>query len=158
MAGFELVKLIDGHHVHGAKAIDLPAEVRDVLFRRCGCRHRRFRSRLCGFLGVVCVVFDLADGNNVGRLGVFDLRHHVVERHLQRFDARFGEMRQMAFGCRPRYFELGHLLVRRLEAFARIANRGFVPIGLLTKIVDSVLGHADVGAQGFKPCTVAIEQ
>ena len=85
------------------------------------------------------------------------LGHDVVQRLLQRVDARLRQVREAALLGRARHFELAHLRVNRFERLAGLARRTLDAIGLLAEIGDRLLGRAHVDAKRVQPLAVAIE-
>ena len=141
----KLVELIDGHHVDRAQAIDLAAASRamcssgvaEAAMAGSGAASAASSAvfhprRHHGSAEVGTLAVDRAGLGSTG--SGLHFGHHLVERHLQRVDARLREMRQMALLGRARHFELAHLGLNRFERLSRVAHRGFDAIGLLPKI------------------------
>ena len=96
VARFELVELLDGHHVHRTEAVDLRFQRDDGFFGAHANRDpgsgfaRRVRgSRVPGSAGSSAsgsgssAVIAAASGRGLARaLHLFDVREHRIERHL----------------------------------------------------------------------------
>ena len=123
MALFELVELLDRHHVDRAEPLDLPLQLRDRFLGRVraagaggssASAARRRRPRVSALLALHRLVDR---GERVFRRGLAGLaaavwrhfRGDVVERHLQRFVARGGEMAEIGFRGRARHLEAAWL-------------------------------------------------
>jgi len=132
MARFELVELLDRHHVDGPQPIDLGSQPGDRLLgaqRTLGRCHdggvdvdRIGRILVAGF-AVGLARLDLvvrADDARVRRcpalaLELFHFRNDVVDRRLNALDACGSEMREPAFGCRSRDVEFSNRAANGLK-------------------------------------------
>ena len=125
---FELVELLDGHHVHRSQAIDFCLESRDGFL---GGHRGRWCLRLSGDRGRiraghygVIVGFGIwflgGDGCRIRRgqtrlLHLLDFRQNLVQRDLHGVHARLREVGQVALGGRALDLEIGRLGANRLD-------------------------------------------
>jgi hypothetical protein len=158
---FQLVELLDRHHVDRPEAIDLGSQRGDGILGAEGALGSRSDSGLArfpfpvtmGFLDVVAViavrpVCGVQDAG-VGRCATlpFELLHFdddVVDGGLQQFEGRGGQVRQVAFGRRAREVKICNRRPDGFESGPPFLDDRFVFFRARPPGGDRLVGVADV--------------
>ena len=167
----ELVELLDRHHVHRTEPLD-PAPQR--CDRLLGAHRALLRDRDRIFRDVrlqpditrrVLVLVDrLLGAQSRGvrnglprRFELLDLAEHLVERGIDGILAGVREVRQIAFGRRPRDVELRDDGADRVERAARFPDRGLALVARRAKRGDALVGAHDGPAKVVEIADVGVE-
>src|SRR5438094_903423 len=167
----ELVELLDRHHVHRTEPLD-PAPQR--CDRLLGAHRALLRDRDRIFRDVrlqpditrrVLVLVDrLLGAQSRGvrnglprRFELLDLAEHLVERGIDGILAGVREVRQIAFGRRPRDVELRDDGADRVERAARFPDRGLALVARRAKRGDALVGAHDGAAKVVEIADVGVE-
>ena len=174
VARLELVELLDGHHVDRARADRSSRAARRSPLRRsasAGAPRRRSpqpvvaradrpaRLSSTASSSASSAQMTLASGARVPAcFQRVDFGQDLVERRLHGLEARLGEVREIAFGRRPRQVELGDVGADRFELRARVLNhdsRARRPRSRRAPTASS--SAAQLLAQGFQRANLVVE-
>ena len=156
---FELVELLDRHHVDGAQPIDLRAQSRNRFLGAKGLllssENRGAWSRQiarivnrdvtcavagsdaqAGVAALVRSILRIVDTKTASirrgaplALHLLHFDHDLVQRRLNRVDARIGQMREVPLSGRARDVELGHDGTDRIERCPGVLQDGLLLVG-----------------------------